>query len=74
VNTIVPDKKGMTRGMTEKHASFEEAKKHLDILATRAVAKGWVRKASASRGFVVRPDAFTEIPAPVALPVAKGKK
>ena len=72
VNTIVQGQKGMTRGMTEKHASFEDARKHLDTLATTAVAKGWKRKASAYRGFVAKPDAFSEIPAPVALP--KGKK
>jgi hypothetical protein len=61
VNTITPGTKGMTRGMTEKHATFEDAKKHLSVLADKAMKLGWKRKAT-YRGFVAKPDAFSELP------------
>jgi hypothetical protein len=43
--------------------TFEAARAHLTKLAAQAVAKGWQRKA-AGRGFVARPDAFKDLPAP----------
>ena len=66
--TTTIDKKS-TRGMTEQHASFEDAKKHIAALADKAEKKlGWKRK-TAWRGFIAKPDAFSELPAP-----PKGKK
>src|SRR5262245_54436811 len=73
VNTIVQGQKGMTRGLTERHATMEAAKKRLATLADQAVAKGWLRKTSTYRGFVAKPDAFSEIPAPTAPAKGKGK-
>jgi hypothetical protein len=68
VNTITPGTKGMSRGMTERHASFEDAKKHLGTMADKAVKLGWQRKAT-YKGFTAKPDAFSQLPAP-----PKGKK
>lgn len=68
--TTDPDKK-TSRGMTEKHATFEAAKKATAVLASKAEKMGWTRR-EARRGFVAKPDAFTSLPA---VPVAsKAKK
>lgn len=61
------------RGMTETHATFEAAKTANEKTAKAAVKLGWTRK-EARRGFVVKPDAFTALPAPAPAPVAKAKK
>src|SRR5215471_3830431 len=65
--TRTVDKKA-ERGMTKIHVSFEDAKKHIAILADSAVKLGWKRKV-AWRGFTAKPDLFAELPAP-----PKGKK
>jgi hypothetical protein len=48
--------------MTVSHATFEIAKAHIALEATKAEKLGWTRKV-AGRGFVAAPDAFTTLPA-----------
>lgn len=74
VTTTDPDKK-TTRGMTEKHATFEAAKVAIAASASKAEKLGWVRRA-AGRGFVAKPDAFATLPTvPKAVPqTPKAKK
>ena len=53
--------KTTTRGMTISHASFDIAKAHIAASATKAETLGWTRKPQ-GRGFVAKPDAFSELP------------
>ena len=63
------------RGLTEHHATFEAAKAAISTRATQAEKLGWTRR-TATRGFVARPDAFSNLPAPpkTVNPSPKGKK
>ena len=63
------------RGMTENHATFEAAKTAIATRATQAEKLGWTRP-TARRGFVAKPDAFSNLPAaPKAVnPSPRGKK
>jgi len=59
--TTTDANKKTERGMTENHPSFEVAKAHIAASAEKATKLGWVRK-EAGRGFVAKPDAFSELP------------
>lgn len=58
--------KKTTRGMTEKHTTFEVAKTAVGKRAVEAEKLGWHRAARRS-GFVAKPDAFSSIPTPSAI-------
>ncbi len=58
VTTKAEDGKNV-RGMTEAHATFDEAKVALDALASKATKLGWLKPTG---GFQARPDAFSSLP------------
>ncbi len=59
-----------SRGVTERHATWEGATIHQDKLAARAVKDGWVQRQQAG-GFARKADAFTELPKPATKPSKK---
>ena len=59
---ITTDAAKSQRGMTEHHATFEAAKTAIATRATQAEKLGWTRP-TARRGFVAKPDAFSNLPA-----------
>jgi hypothetical protein len=68
VTTADSATKKTTRGMTQKHETFEDAKSAMAKQAAHAEKLGWSR-ASAGRRFVPKPDAFSSLPS-----VPKAKK
>lgn len=53
--------KKTTRGCTETHKSFEEARKAVSTRAAEAEKLGWHRKPT-SHHFAAKPDAFAALP------------
>jgi hypothetical protein len=64
--TWVTHKTGKTakaqRGQTEHHASLAKATEAMERLVEKAAKLGWAKRVRT--GFVARPDAFSELPAP----------
>ena len=72
--TTTDANKKTARGMTETHANFDAARAAIAASAGKAEKLGWTRKV-AGRGFVVKSDAFSALPAaPKGTAAPKGKK